>query len=631
MPDFEGYAQLVSPQLDDHLLATDVHDQGMSPRGTTKWISLATLLTLAGGSSVVDTISSASGTVALSAATSNVYSITMTGNCTFTLAGATAGIETQIAVYLFQDSTGGRTATWPGSVSWLSGAGAPALPVAAGSLALLIFSTVNGGTTWYGSLVRELPLPLGTVYGGTGNTTGQAVSAVSLAGGAVAVAAKTVTAAYTATTSDNTLLVNPDSGGAFTVTLPAASAVAGQQYCILYTGTSGNIVTIAATAGNVGNTATYQLYAQYQCLGVTSDGTNWQITGLPVTEGTQTFSGNKQFSGFLTLSGGAQVWGFYPVLNQPTSGTYTTGATDALVLANGATTVSLGLPSIPGSAIMIAQMASGSLTVNTTNSKTIDGAASITLTQYQAVIVATDTSNNWHIIASFGFTKNNILDDGAGNATLAGLLKLAAGTATLTPLKFQSGTLNTTAAAGAMEYDGTAFYATAQANSRQVLDAEQMCTLTSAYTLTSQTAAQQLFNATANGALTVEASTTYYFECFFSLSAMSATSGSFGFALGGTATLTSQLWETEGNKATLATAASAQNTVNTAANTAIVTATTGTVGWAKVWGKVRVNAAGTLIPQVSLGVAAAAVVGADSYFRIWPVGSSSVTNVGDWS
>jgi hypothetical protein len=71
--------------------------------------------------------------------------------------------------------------------------------------------------------------------------------------------------------------------------------------------------------------------------------------------------------------------------------------------------------------------------------------------------------------------------------------------------------------------------------------------------------------------------------------------------------------------------------VNTAANTAIVTATTATVGWAKVWGKIRVNASGTLIPQVSLGVAAAAVVGADSYFRIWPAGASAVTNVGNWS
>lgn len=218
-----------------------------------------------------------------------------------------------------------------------------------------------------------------------------------------------------------------------------------------------------------------------------------------------------------------------------------------------------------------------------------------------------------------------------GLATVNGGAKFGAGSTSLAPVQLTAGTNLTTAAAGATEFDGTVFYDTAAASSRQVRDTEQLITLTSTYTLTSQTAAQKLFNATANGALTVAASTTYFFECFYSLSAMSASSGAFGFALGGTATLTSQTWETEGNKAVLATAASPQNTVNTAANTAIVTATTATVGWARVRGKIRVNAAGTLIPQVSLGVAAAAVVGADSYFRIWPAGASAVTSVGNWS
>ena len=48
------------------------------------------------------------------------------------------------------------------------------------------------------------------------------------------------------------------------------------------------------------------------------------------------------------------------------------------------------------------------------------------------------------------------------------------------------------------------------------------------------------------------------FEGEFSLSAMSATSGSFGFAIGGTATLTSINWSSLSNKAALATAAADQ-------------------------------------------------------------------------
>lgn len=167
-----------------------------------------------------------------------------------------------------------------------------------------------------------------------------------------------------------------------------------------------------------------------------------------------------------------------------------------------------------------------------------------------------------------------------------------------------------------------------------LVDAEQFITMQGGtYTLTSQTAAQKMFNSPTNGALTVPASTSFQFEGYFTLSAMSASSGSFGFAIGGTATLTYINWFSLANKAALATAASAQSTANenTAANTAIVTATTNTVGWAYVNGLIRINATGTVIPMVSLGVAAAAVVGRDSWFRLWPIGTNTVVSGGNWT
>jgi hypothetical protein len=163
-----------------------------------------------------------------------------------------------------------------------------------------------------------------------------------------------------------------------------------------------------------------------------------------------------------------------------------------------------------------------------------------------------------------------------------------------------------------------------------LVDGEQFCTLTAAYTLASSTGAQALFNTSATGAITLPAGA-YFFDCFFSLSAMSASSGSFGFAFGGTAVLTAQLWYAEANKAALATAATPMATVNTAANTTLVTANTTTTGWAHVWGKLRIGTGGTLIPEVSLGVAAAAIVGVDSYFRIWNVGAATVQTFGTWS
>ncbi|MGA3301975.1 MAG: hypothetical protein ABSC72_01645 [Methylovirgula sp.] len=215
-------------------------------------------------------------------------------------------------------------------------------------------------------------------------------------------------------------------------------------------------------------------------------------------------------------------------------------------------------------------------------------------------------------------------------ATFNGTAQLAAGTATAAPLTFASGTNLTSPAAGAVEYDGTAFYATVAANERGVVSAEQIQVLSSAYTLTSQTAAQKLFNASTSGAITLAAGT-YQFECVFSLSSMSATSGSFGFALGGTATFT-QAWHSSAVKTTaLATAAASSVTQNTAANTAIVAANTSTLGYAVINGIIRVTAAGTIIPQVSLGVAAAAIVGASSYFKISPLGAAALTTVGNWS
>lgn len=231
--------------------------------------------------------------------------------------------------------------------------------------------------------------------------------------------------------------------------------------------------------------------------------------------------------------------------------------------------------------------------------------------------------------------------NGTGGKTLANTnvtigtddgLNLAAGTTTMAPLKMQSGTNMTTPSAGAFEFDGKVSYFSPVASARGVLQATQYISLTSTYTLTSQTAAQKLFNSSTNGALNAEASTTYDFECVYSLTSMGIASASFGFAIGGTATLTSIMWTSSAIKpSNLATQASWTNTFNTtAANTALTAANANTNGAAMIRGVIRVNAAGTIIPQVSLGTAAAAVVGVNSYCKLTPMGSNTMTNVGNF-
>lgn len=193
--------------------------------------------------------------------------------------------------------------------------------------------------------------------------------------------------------------------------------------------------------------------------------------------------------------------------------------------------------------------------------------------------------------------------------------------------------LTASPAPGAFEYDGLAAYVTPTTAQRGVILSDQIIIQQSVYTLTNTTVAQKLFNATTNGQVTLTAGT-YGFDCFFSLSSMATGSGSFGFALGGTATMT-QSWRAAAQKgtATLSTPTATQTTYNTAANTALTTASTNTVGYAQIDGLLIVTVGGTVIPQVSMGagVAAAAVVGVGSYFRIRPYGSSSVSYVGNWS
>lgn len=215
------------------------------------------------------------------------------------------------------------------------------------------------------------------------------------------------------------------------------------------------------------------------------------------------------------------------------------------------------------------------------------------------------------------------------------ILHIAAGSASKAPLEFNAGALMTSPDAGSMEYDGAAFYLSPFGSGRGVVPAEQCVILGTAYTLTSQTAAQKLFNATTNGAVNVEADT-YWFECGFSLTAMSGTTQSFGFALAaGTAVIGSQGWRSMAAKAALATGSTLSGTFSTAANTNLTPNSTSTTGHAFICGIVRITTAGTIIPSVSLGVAAAAVVGANSFFRIYPLSAinAAATNItiGNWS
>jgi len=209
---------------------------------------------------------------------------------------------------------------------------------------------------------------------------------------------------------------------------------------------------------------------------------------------------------------------------------------------------------------------------------------------------------------------------------------MAAGTSSLAPLYFVTGTDLATPVAGAMEFDGTQLHFTEGAGERSSMDVEEWIANTATYQLTSQTAAQKLFNSPTNGALTVDGSRTYAFECAFSLSSMSGTSGSFGFALGGTATISTQKWVANASKTGLdATQSTIFFGMFTAAAASLTANNATTTAFAHIRGIIRVAGGGTIIPQVSLTQAAAAVVGVNSFFRLWPIGTNTQVSQGNWS
>jgi hypothetical protein len=209
-----------------------------------------------------------------------------------------------------------------------------------------------------------------------------------------------------------------------------------------------------------------------------------------------------------------------------------------------------------------------------------------------------------------------------------------AGTATAAPLQFTSGTNLTTAAAGAFEFDGSVLYGTCVASARQVISTEQIQILSGSRTFTNNTSAQAIFNATANGAVTLAATTTYEFEMLVAATGFSASAHTLNLTFATSGSFTSIAYYFDAQTASVQATPSASATgfiaVGTASAICASSTTTGLLLYVR--GTIRMNAGGTVTPQLTqVTNSAAAVVQANSFFRCWPIGTNTVTNVGNWS
>ena len=251
------------------------------------------------------------------------------------------------------------------------------------------------------------------------------------------------------------------------------------------------------------------------------------------------------------------------------------------------------------------------------------------------------TGNAWN---GAWFGAGSVVNWNAGTITEAsGLLtfgslfpKWAAGTASNAPFTFTAGTNLTTAAAGAAEFDGTAFFLTAQASSRQVVPAYQVSIAASDFTGTDTLSAQPVFTA-AQDTLALAATTTYRFRAHYWITRAAGTTGH----------TTTLLWNTSAGITNFECIAMAANPTGNALGTpqfiigtalggiTVTASSTSATENIMVWmeGTICTSAAGNITPQFQFSAApgGAPTIKRGTFFEIWPIGSNSVAVVGNWS
>lgn len=228
-----------------------------------------------------------------------------------------------------------------------------------------------------------------------------------------------------------------------------------------------------------------------------------------------------------------------------------------------------------------------------------------------------------------------------GLSIVHGKLIPPVGTATLAPLQYTAGTNLTTAAAGASEYDGKTFYSTPNALNRGVAPAVHILTLSAAQVGTNVNTAQPWFPGGGATGITLPAATTYFFQGELShIRSAGTTSHTFGNLFGGTATLTSIGYIARAVAADssvfLALGSQQISRISVATNTQIwstASINADQVVIVRVEGIVRINGAGTFIPQFQFSAApgGAPTISANTWFMMWPIGINTMLNVGNWS
>lgn len=238
----------------------------------------------------------------------------------------------------------------------------------------------------------------------------------------------------------------------------------------------------------------------------------------------------------------------------------------------------------------------------------------------------------------------------AGTLTLASLTgtevftnktaTLTAGTTGVAPLTYTSGSLLTSAVAGATEYLTNVFYSTPNTSNRGVSPSQHFLSLSANQTGTDTATAQVWFPGGGATGITLPASTSYFFEGNLAfLRSAGTTSHTISLLFAGTATLSSIMYHVlarAADSSSFQPSSGALAGIQEAASAVILSSAStnaNEIFAARVQGIVRINGAGTFIPQFQYSAApgGAPSVRANTYFRMHPIGTNTALNVGNWS
>jgi len=261
----------------------------------------------------VEAYGSSGSSVAVTTASGNIWTITLSSaTVTITLAGSGNPVAEALTLYLTQDGTGGRTVTWPGSVTWLPGS-TPALANAPGALTVIVLESLDGGSTWYGS-ASDLALPLAVGNGGTGQvsngTAGQLLASNGTASAWQGLLTQVTTVTGNTSAVQGQIVPVDATSGNVTITLPQEpfeGALAGVKMMATASGHTTSVATTAPdvmnritgwTSGTAATSATLSVPGQGTLLSYNAPGISYAVTANGSSSATLTLTGSFGSSPF---------------------------------------------------------------------------------------------------------------------------------------------------------------------------------------------------------------------------------------------------------------------------------------------------------------------------------------------